>query len=135
MYCKVLGPVAQSVASQTADPGIARSIPARSYVFFEIYHEIISLVIFFHQLIQEGLLSVTSKSMCTKYWLTASKVKLVQEKVWLGELTVAVDRDVKHQPKPIKVQCSPSLTCLTINQIWIYHELPIFLPLKSTKEL
>ena len=36
----------------------------------------------FHWFIQEGLLSVTSESMCTNYWLTA------QEKVWLSELTV-----------------------------------------------
>ena len=30
--------------------------------------------------IQEGLLSVTSESMCTKYWLTAYLVKLSHEK-------------------------------------------------------
>ena len=34
----------------------------------------------FGWIIQEGLLSVTSESICTKYWL---------EKVWLGELTVS----------------------------------------------
>ena len=38
-------------------------------------------------LIQEGLLSVTSESMCTKYWLTAL-LSLPMEQVWLGELTV-----------------------------------------------
>ena len=45
------GHVAQSVmclatdASLTADPGVASSIPARSYTFVEIDHEIISKVI------------------------------------------------------------------------------------------
>ena len=38
----------------------------------------------FRWIIQEGLLSVTSQSMCTKSWL----LELAQEKVWLGELTV-----------------------------------------------
>ena len=71
MYFNVLGPIAQSLVSQTADPGITRSIPARSYALVEIDHEIISLVILLLQLIQEGLLSVRSESMCTKYWLTA----------------------------------------------------------------
>ena len=47
----VPGRVAQSVlclatdVSLTADPGVARSIPARSYTFVEIDHEIISTVI------------------------------------------------------------------------------------------
>ena len=39
--------------------------------FVEIDHEIISMVILILPLIQEGLLSVTSERMCTKYWLTA----------------------------------------------------------------
>ena len=45
------GRVAQSVtclatdASQTADPGVTSSIPARSHTFVEIDHEIISTVI------------------------------------------------------------------------------------------
>ena len=75
------GRVAQPVAclatdaSLTADPGVASLIPARSHTFVEIDHEIISMVILlpsaesFKNL--EGLLSVTSESMCTKYWLTA----------------------------------------------------------------
>ena len=67
--------IAQSVtclaigASLTADSGVASSVPARSHTFVEIDHEIISTVIL---LPQEGLLSVTSESMCTNYWLTAS---------------------------------------------------------------
>ena len=45
------GRIAQSVtclatdAGLTADPGVASSIPARSYTFVEIDHEIISTVI------------------------------------------------------------------------------------------
>ena len=64
--------VAQSVkclatdASLTADPGVASSISTRSHTFVEIHHEIISTVID-----SRRVLSVTSVSMCTKYWLTA----------------------------------------------------------------
>ena len=55
----------------SADPRVASSILARSNTFVEIDHEIISMVILLLPLIQEGLLSVTSEIMCTKYWLTA----------------------------------------------------------------
>ena len=71
---KIAGPRSLTVtclatdACLTADPGVASSIPVRSHTFVEIDHEIISTVILF---IQEGLLSVTSESMCTNYWLTA----------------------------------------------------------------
>ena len=82
-YCidnlHIPGHVAQSVtclatdACLTADPGVASSIPVRSHTFVEIDHEIISTVILLPSadFIQEGLLSVTSESMCTNYWLTA----------------------------------------------------------------
>ena len=66
------GPVAQSVASSTEDPGVASFISAWPHTFVEIDHEIISRAILLLQLIEEGLLSVTSQCMCTKYWLTAS---------------------------------------------------------------
>ena len=65
-----LGPVGQLVTSPTADPGIVSLILAQSHTFVEIDHEIISMVILLLLLIQEGLLSVTSESMCKKYWLT-----------------------------------------------------------------
>ena len=73
------GRVAQSVtclatdASLTADPGVASSTPARSHTFVEIDHEIISKVILLPsaESFKKGCLSVTSESMCTKYWLTA----------------------------------------------------------------
>ena len=60
-------------ACLTADPGVASSIPVRSHTFVENDHEIISTVILLSSadFIQEGLLSVTSESMCTNYWLTA----------------------------------------------------------------
>ena len=45
--------------------------PDKVHTFVEIDHEIISTVILLFPLTQEGLLSVTSESMCTKYWLTA----------------------------------------------------------------
>ena len=62
----VPGPVAQSVVSQTADPGIPNSIPTRFHTFVEIDNEIISTVIILLLLIQEGLLS----GMHIKNWLT-----------------------------------------------------------------
>ena len=55
------GPVEQSVASQTADPGITSLIPAQSHTFVDIDHEIISTVILLFWPFQEGLLSVTSE--------------------------------------------------------------------------
>ena len=60
------GPKALSVASQTADPVVASLILARSYSFVDFDHEIIYMVIFLLRLIQEGLLSATSESICTK---------------------------------------------------------------------
>ena len=78
----VPGRVAQSVtclatdASLTADPGVASSIPAQSHIFYGHSPP-------FRWIIQEGLLSVTSKSMYTKYWLTACS-SLPRKKVWLG---------------------------------------------------
>ena len=69
--CRSRGHVAQSVASLTADPEAVSLIQAQSYIFIEVDHEIISTIILPLPLIQEGLLSVTSKSMCMKYWLSA----------------------------------------------------------------
>ena len=63
--------VAQSVASLSADPGVASLILAQVHTFMKIDHEIISTVILFLPLIQEGLFSVTSESMCMKYGLSA----------------------------------------------------------------
>ena len=65
------GPVVLSVVSPTADPGVTSLIPAWSHTLVEVDHEIISAVILLFSLIQEGLLSVTSENMYTKYWLTA----------------------------------------------------------------
>ena len=43
--------------------------------------------------------------MCMKYWfsLVNRLVKLAQEKVWLGELTIAVDLGGKPQTKQEKL--------------------------------
>ena len=68
-----MGCVAQSVTCLTADPGVPSLIPALSHTFVEIDHEIISKVILLPspELFKKGFLSVTSESMCTKYWSTA----------------------------------------------------------------
>ena len=65
-------------------PGVASSIPVRSHTFLGIDHEMIPP---FRWFIQEGLLSVTSESMCTNYWLTTCS-SLPRKKVRFGELTV-----------------------------------------------
>ena len=91
-----MGRVAQSVmclatdAKQTADPGVASLIPARSHTFVEIDHELISTVILLPS--AESFMNgccqlVTSENMCTNYWLTTCSC-LSRKKVWLGELTV-----------------------------------------------
>ena len=71
------------VNSNMSDPGIVSLIPTQSHTFVEIDHETVSTVILLLPQIQEELVSVTSESMCTKYWLTAL-IKPAQEKVWLG---------------------------------------------------
>ena len=67
-YSQFYGPgsVMQLVASPTAYPGIANSIPSQSHTFVEFDHELIFTVIILLPLIQEGLMSVTGESMCTK---------------------------------------------------------------------
>ena len=62
-----LGFLAQWVAHMMAHPGSQVCIPSQPHNFCGD-HEIISTVIFLLPLIQEWQLSVTSESMCTKYW-------------------------------------------------------------------
>ena len=54
---------------QAADPWVTSSIPVRSHTFLEII-EYILWTFSSISLLQEGLLSVTSETVCTKYWLT-----------------------------------------------------------------
>ena len=64
------GSIAQSVMSLIADQGVVSFIPAQTHTFVDIDCEIFftfSLLL----RIQEGLVSVTIESKCTKYWLTA----------------------------------------------------------------
>ena len=70
IFTSLQGPVAQSEASLNADLRVVSSIQAQSHTFLETDHEIISTVLLL-PLIQDELLSVTSKPICTKYWLTA----------------------------------------------------------------
>ena len=64
------GPIEQSEVSQIANTGVVSWISAQPYTFAEIYCEVVSMVIHLLPLINEGLLSVTSGSMCPEYWLT-----------------------------------------------------------------
>ena len=65
------GLIAQFVPRWIADPGVMSLSLAWPHNFMETDHEILSTVIPFFSLIEEGLLSVISKCMCTEYWLTA----------------------------------------------------------------
>ena len=76
----------QLVASLSADPGVASSIPTGSHTFMEIDHEIFFTVMLLLQLIQEVLLL---KSKYVQEVLVYGLVKLPEEKVWLGELTIS----------------------------------------------
>ena len=89
--------VAQSVASPIADPGLVSSILAQPHTFMEIYLKIFSTAILLLPLIQEGLLSVTSESLCTEYWLMLS-LSVPRKNVYRLtdhlNMTVAGDSDV-----------------------------------------
>ena len=78
--------VAQSVAYLSADPGVASSIPALSHTFVETDQEIFFTV----RLILLPTAELFKKSCCQLQAKVLHEVlvKLAQEKVWLGELTV-----------------------------------------------
>ena len=71
----------------TVDPGVACSIPARYHTFVEIDHEISSKVILLTSTDSRRVV-VSWKRKCVHEVLVNGLVKLAQEKVWLGELTV-----------------------------------------------
>ena len=75
-------------ASLTPDPGVASSIPFRSHTFFEIDYEIISTVILLPLLNHSRRIVVSYKRKYVQEVLVNCLFKLVQEKVWLGKLTV-----------------------------------------------
>ena len=77
-----LGSIMQLVACLTADLGGYKFESQLVHItFMQIDNEIKSTVILTFSLIQEGQLSVTIESMCTKYSLTNSRIKPAQEKV------------------------------------------------------
>ena len=75
----ITGALVQWVGRLIADPGVVGSIWSQSHTFVEIDYGIFSTVILLLLLIQEGsvfadyLVSVTSDSMRTKYWLITSQ--------------------------------------------------------------
>ena len=66
----VTGP-SSAVTCLTADPDVASFIPAPSHTFARLVMKSFLQPFSSRPLKQEGLSSVTSESMCTKYWLTA----------------------------------------------------------------
>ena len=88
-FFSILGHLGQSIKCLAADTcltaysGVASLIPAWSHTFMESDHEIISKAIHSLELIQEGLFSVSSESMCTslpsKNWLSRH-----DHSCWLG---------------------------------------------------
>ena len=92
--------IVQSVTCLTADPGVANSTLARSHIFAEIDHKIISTAILLLPLIQEGFVSFTSESMVVHKVLVNCLVKLAQEKSVVRQtdcldMTIAVDLNLK----------------------------------------
>ena len=65
------GPRSAFSNKSDSNTGVVSLIRAWSHTLVEIDHEILSTLILFLPLIQEGLVLVTSKSMHTKYWLSA----------------------------------------------------------------
>ena len=72
----------QAVASQTADQGVASSISARSYTFVEIDYDSPTSAV-------SRRIVVSYKQDNVHELLFNCLVKLAQEKVVLGELTVS----------------------------------------------
>ena len=83
LQCLILGPVEQSVASPTADPGVSSLMLALSYTFEEIDHEIISTVILLSSADSRRFV-VSYKRMYVHEVLVNCLVKLAQEKVLTG---------------------------------------------------
>ena len=87
-------------ACLTADPRVVSLIPVRSHIFVEIDHEIILPSIDSLRLIHSRRVVVSYKRKSVHEVLVNVLIKLAQEKVWLGELTVmTVDWDVMQQTK------------------------------------
>ena len=70
-----------------ADPGVASAITAPSHTFLEIDHEIVSTAILPPSADSSGVV-VSYKRKFVHEVLVNCLVKLAQEKVWFGELTV-----------------------------------------------
>ena len=69
-----------TVASLTADPGVASSIPARSHTFVEIDYEIISTVNLLPQLNHSRRIVVSYKRKYVHEVLVNCLIKLAQKK-------------------------------------------------------
>ena len=74
-------------ACLTADPGAVSWIPVQSHTFVEIDNEIISTVILLPSSDSRRVV-ISYKRKNVHKVLVNCLVKLAQEKVWLGELTI-----------------------------------------------
>ena len=100
---KLPDPVAQYVASVIGYPGVMSSIPAQPHTFIEIDHDFF----FYHHFPPSAdlsrLLSVTSETKYTEYWLKPLSLSLSRECVARLtdrlDMTIAVDWDVKPNAK------------------------------------
>ena len=110
-----LGPVAQSVVSPIADPGVVSSILAWSHTFVEIDHTIFSMDILFLLLIQELLMiqelliwlqakgCAHSTGQPLSQACTGKSVVRLTERL---DMTTAVDWNVKPQTTTKNLQLS-----------------------------
>ena len=75
-----------------------------SHTFVEIDHEMISTVILLPSTdSRRAVVSYKRKSM-HEVLVKAAESSLPRKKVWLGELTIAADWDIKHLTKPKNMQ-------------------------------
>ena len=87
------GPVEHSVASPTADPGVASLIQVRSHTFVEIDHKTISSVTLLPSADSRRVVVSYKQNMFMKYWLTAWSSLLGKNYDYVNclDMTIAVD--------------------------------------------
>ena len=96
------GPIALSVESPAADPGVASLIPARSNPFMEVDHEIISTLISSSCWNNKGCCQLKTKVCARSTGQPHSPGKGVVKWTDLLNMTIAVDWEVKPQTKLTK---------------------------------
>ena len=119
-HWQVMGPVAQSVASSTADPGVASLILTQSH-FVEFDHEIISTII--PPPADSRRVVVSYKQKSVHKVLINHLFKRAQEKAWLSELSRHdhsrwLSRKESNQTQTKHWRVALAQTILNISTVW-----------------